>query len=87
MEHIPTRDQCKDLKLPPSKDTETQKHILVSKLFEQEIILITRFISQGGGEQLAATTDVMATYNEHFLMFCLSNSFHSWMETELFDMD
>lgn len=75
----PTKVQYKVLKLHPSKDTETQKHILVSKLFKQEIILIMRFISRGGGEQLVVTTDIRSTYNQHFLMLCVSNSCQSWV--------
>lgn len=69
MEYGSTRDQYKYLQLRPSKDTERQKHILVSTLFKQKIIFITRVISQGGGEQLV-TVDITPnrTYNEHFLI-------------------
>lgn len=89
MEYDPTRDQCKYLKLYPFKDTETKEHILVSKLFKQEIIFIVRFISQGGGEQLVVTIDITTvhTYNEHFLTLYTSNSCHNWIETELFNTD
>jgi len=66
-----------------------KKHILISKLFKQEIIFITRFISQGGGEQLILTIDITTihTYNEHFLILYMSNSCHNWIETELFNTD
>ena len=89
MEYGPTRDQGNYLRLYPSKDTETKKHILVSKLFKQETTVIRRSISQGAGEQLVVTIDIttIQTCSEHLLMLHMINSGHNWIETELFNTD
>lgn len=83
MEYGHPGDQCKYLKLYPSKDTETKKHILVSQLFKQEIVFIRRFISQGGGGQLVVTIDITTihTHEERSLTCGKINSCHNWTET------